>query len=142
MKKGLTSHSLLMKSISRRNTKQRTDCKSKCFFFPYIQYRKCYRYNRIHCVLPDANQLQPRIFVLCRIAKSRSRVKIFKRGRISTTPAQKIILSRPIIIYRKGCHINNQTGCLEMLWNPHPFKKEIKQVSGLRTCEKLDSTQD
>lgn len=37
---------------------------------------------------------------------------------------------------RKGCYVNNQTGCLEMLWNPHCFKEEIQHVSGLRTGKK------
>lgn len=37
---------------------------------------------------------------------------------------------------QKGCYVNHQTGCPEMLWNPHHFKEEIQQVSGLRTGKK------
>lgn len=41
-----------------------------------------------------------------------------------------------VIQPRKGCHINNKTGCLEMLWNLHPFKEEFEQASGLKTGKK------
>lgn len=45
---------------------------------------------------------------------SQVRGQSFKKGRVSTTSA--------IAIQSKKVCVNNQTGCLEILWNPHSFK--------------------
>lgn len=95
-------------------------------------------HKRIHYVLPGTNQLQSWGFFCAQYAQNKmyTREPGSQQGKSFRKEGSALHLAIAIQS-QKGCYVNHQTGCPEMLWNPHHFKEEIRQVSGLRTGKKI-----